>query len=239
VPINMNKPVTPLSNRCSHCGGTVKFEHGYRSECEYCGTVNTVDLKSLGDFEIIEHEELPHNCPRCKTNDWQAIRLKTQEAENAMHRCNDCHGLFIYHAKLDALLKWVQNAKESNQKLMQLLLSEPIPLESKIQYLDCPVCIGQMHRHNYKSRSGVIVDTCPKHGSWFDGGELGKLLQWAEKNLNKPQVTPIQDQLKEARGSYQYDDKLERIKNQREFDNMPDGFKQLHKVFNFIDRLFT
>ena len=122
---------------------------------------------------------------------------------------------------------------------MRFLLSEPIPLEKKIQYLDCPVCIGQMHRHNYKGKSGVIVDTCPKHGTWFDGGELGKLLQWAENNLSTPQPIPIQDQLIKARGRFVYDDKLERLKQQREFDSMPGGFKQLHKVFNFIDRLFT
>jgi Zn-finger nucleic acid-binding protein len=38
--------------------------------------------------------------------------------------------------------------------------------------LSCPHCRGPMQPTNFGRTSGVIVDTCRKHGIWFDVGEL-------------------------------------------------------------------
>jgi Zn-finger nucleic acid-binding protein len=35
-----------------------------------------------------------------------------------------------------------------------------------------------MNRVNFGARSGVIVDQCPRHGMWLEGGELRRLLEW-------------------------------------------------------------
>lgn len=43
-------------------------------------------------------------------------------------------------------------------------------------YLSCPTCGGPMVRKNFEKVSGVMVDACLKHGTWFDAGELEQAL---------------------------------------------------------------
>lgn len=37
-----------------------------------------------------------------------------------------------------------------------------------------------MHRKNFGGRSGVIVDVCTSHGTWFDAEELPRVLAFVE-----------------------------------------------------------
>jgi len=40
-----------------------------------------------------------------------------------------------------------------------------------------------MNRINFGRTSGVIVDVCKKHGTWFDGGELTQVIAFAAQNV--------------------------------------------------------
>ena len=35
-----------------------------------------------------------------------------------------------------------------------------------------------MNRVNFGRRSGVVVDVCKPHGTWFDAGELTQAIEW-------------------------------------------------------------
>jgi Zn-finger nucleic acid-binding protein len=37
-----------------------------------------------------------------------------------------------------------------------------------------------MNRRNFGGQSGVIVDVCAKHGTWFEAGELPRALEFVE-----------------------------------------------------------
>jgi Zn-finger nucleic acid-binding protein len=45
-------------------------------------------------------------------------------------------------------------------------------------YLNCPACSGPMSRSNFAKVSGVMVDGCARHGTWFDAGELQDILRF-------------------------------------------------------------
>jgi Zn-finger nucleic acid-binding protein len=52
-----------------------------------------------------------------------------------------------------------------------------------------------MARMNFGRRSGVVVDVCGPHGTWFDGGELDAVLQFVrdgglEAEVHPPQTVP-------------------------------------------------
>jgi Zn-finger nucleic acid-binding protein len=49
------------------------------------------------------------------------------------------------------------------------------PLDA-VTYLPCPLCHNSMNRVNFGRVSGVIVDVCRDHGTWFDGGELTRVV---------------------------------------------------------------
>jgi Zn-finger nucleic acid-binding protein len=57
-------------------------------------------------------------------------------------------------------------------------LHKPTPVTTEIRYLSCPICRGLMNRVNFGRRSGVIVDVCRAHGTWFDAGELVTALEF-------------------------------------------------------------
>jgi Zn-finger nucleic acid-binding protein len=48
-----------------------------------------------------------------------------------------------------------------------------------VRYLPCPLCHSSMNRVNFGKVSGVIVDVCKMHGTWFDAGELTRVVAFA------------------------------------------------------------
>ncbi len=48
----------------------------------------------------------------------------------------------------------------------------------EVVYRRCPTCLAHMARRNWGKASGVVIDQCPRHGSWFDHGELEQILTW-------------------------------------------------------------
>jgi len=47
-----------------------------------------------------------------------------------------------------------------------------------VRYVPCPLCAKLMNRINFGKRSGVVVDSCAKHGTWFDGDELRRVVEF-------------------------------------------------------------
>jgi Zn-finger nucleic acid-binding protein len=50
-----------------------------------------------------------------------------------------------------------------------------------VRYLKCPLCDELMNRVNFGRRSGVIVDVCTAHGTWFDAGELTRAIAFVAR----------------------------------------------------------
>ncbi len=47
-----------------------------------------------------------------------------------------------------------------------------VPPEREVHYAWCPECQKTMARMNFGGHSGIVVDVCREHGTWFDRGEL-------------------------------------------------------------------
>lgn len=47
-----------------------------------------------------------------------------------------------------------------------------------VRYLPCPDCGVMMNRVNFGKRSGVVLDSCAKHGTWFDADELRRVVEF-------------------------------------------------------------
>lgn len=47
-------------------------------------------------------------------------------------------------------------------------------------YLGCPICGQQMARSNFQRVSGILIDRCPHHGTWFDPGEIRAVAAFLE-----------------------------------------------------------
>jgi Zn-finger nucleic acid-binding protein len=56
----------------------------------------------------------------------------------------------------------------------------PKAATERVRYRPCSVCRQMMNRKNFGGSSGVIVDVCAKHGTWFDAGELPQVLEFVK-----------------------------------------------------------
>ena len=55
-----------------------------------------------------------------------------------------------------------------------------LPAEARtVRYMPCPLCHASMNRVNFGRVSGVIIDVCKAHGTWFDAGELTRVVAFA------------------------------------------------------------
>lgn len=106
-------------------------------------------------------------CPRCK-----ADLIRQALGPNQVERCASCHGVWIAAAEFNQLLADLDRLEAVRQH--ELLHREP---EQAVSYVACPRCSEIMDRMNFGRSSGIMVDTCKKHGIWLDRGELRRVAE--------------------------------------------------------------
>jgi Zn-finger nucleic acid-binding protein len=75
---------------------------------------------------------------------------------------------------------------------------------SKVNYVPCPECSQLMNRLNFARCSGVIVDVCKQHGTWFDRDELSRIVEFvhgggltASRAKEKLEIAEQREQLRQ------------------------------------------
>ena len=75
---------------------------------------------------------------------------------------------------------------------------------SKVNYVPCPECALLMNRVNFARCSGVIVDICKQHGTWFDRDELSRIVEFihggglnASRAKEKIEIAEEREQLRQ------------------------------------------
>lgn len=159
--------------KCEHCGARLAtvacpscfgmIFQGSRF-CPHCGT----GVETTGPRKT----ELP--CPSCKKKTLERKEL----GETAVNECPDCHGLWIGVECFERLC--ADREKQSAVLGMPGEAAAPgrANLDLKVRYVPCPVCEALMHRMNFAKCSGVIIDVCKGHGSWFDRDELRHIVEF-------------------------------------------------------------
>ncbi len=108
-------------------------------------------------------------CPRCG-----GALSSLDTAQGAALDCANCGGLFVPH---DVMARLV----EAHRQIVPASIRPgPMPPDV-VSYLPCPDCGERMNRAVFGRRSGILVDTCKVHGTWFDAGELTGALAFVEK----------------------------------------------------------
>jgi Zn-finger nucleic acid-binding protein len=105
-----------------------------------------------------------------------SVTLGTQ----AMRECEQCAGLWVEVGAFDKI------CANREQQSAVLGAASPAPGHQvdpnggpdKVRYIPCPQCGQLMNRINFARCSGVIVDICRGHGTWFDRDELSEIVQF-------------------------------------------------------------
>ncbi|HWZ92680.1 MAG TPA: hypothetical protein VNW92_27630 [Polyangiaceae bacterium] len=174
--------------KCSTCGAPAKAGD---FSCRYCGA-GIATLRCSRCFHmnmseaqrcsgcgaelglIIESELLEKQCSECRM-----LLEAMREPAGTLLACRHCGGQFVEHALLRSLLEQYET---SGLWCPDAPYHKPAPkaVLERVHYRPCVVCQQMMNRKNFGGSSGVIVDVCAKHGTWFDAGELPQVLEFVK-----------------------------------------------------------
>lgn len=127
-------------------------------------------------------------CPACEES------LAAQRVRDVwLQVCAWCDGLWVPATNLDALVRRMGEdpARAASAGLGR---SQPVArpaFDGAVVYRRCPECRQHMVRKNFGRTSGVVVDWCGGHGTWFDADELGRVAAFvAAGGLAAPDPVP-------------------------------------------------
>ncbi len=156
------------------------------ADCGHCGC-------ALG----LESELVPTtlSCPRCTHG-----LFLLDSGEVAMHECQSCGGLFLDHESLTLVITAHRPSQGSVASVRVPELPAP---ETQVRYLPCPVCTNVMNRAVFGRKSGVVIDTCRVHGTFFDARELTGCVAFVEaggiERAEKQALERKRDEIRRAR----------------------------------------
>ena len=168
---------------CYSCGAAVSSD---KPKCEHCGArLASVSCPTCfgmmfqgskfcphcGDTAAVwQGENSKRLCPGCQTS-----MLRGDLRGIPLHECGKCFGLWLDTATFERICR---DAEQQASVLgSRMSLGAPVAL-GPIRYVRCPHCRDLMHRVNFARCSGVIVDVCRAHGTWFDANELHRIVHF-------------------------------------------------------------
>ena len=193
---------------CPNCGAAVSSD---APQCQYCTSrLATVACPSCFGMMFIGSKHCPRcgaaaahveaaamptrSCPRCR-NGMQSVVI----GATVVRECSQCEGLWVDVASFEKI------CADREQQSAVLGAASPAPTHSasdavsKVSYVPCPECAQLMNRVNFAKCSGVIVDVCKGHGTWFDCNELSRIVEFIRGGGLEASRAREKEQLNEAR----------------------------------------
>ncbi len=162
----------PAAATCPHCEVRLSkvrcptcfaLQRTGERACARCG--HELELEPL-----LDPTDAP--CPRCQGK-------LAALGDRGIHECSACGGIFVDHASLARIVNERGESGPLPVKDARPFERARQPLaETEVRYLKCPQCHQAMNRTNFGRKSGVVVDVCKSHGTWFDAGELTQAVEW-------------------------------------------------------------
>jgi len=159
---------------CPHCD--VRLEN---VRCQRCfslqapGTFACTRCNHSLELEpLLDATDAP--CPRC-----QNPLEVTPGEDRRTHECPRCGGLFVPRDALAEILSTAEIGGAVDAYGGTMPVAGHAAVLDEVRYLACPLCHTSMNRVNFGKVSGVIVDVCKLHGTWFDAGELTRVVAFA------------------------------------------------------------
>ena len=217
---NCGAAATPESVRCAYCRSslaTLVCSKCYGAifpgmkHCPWCG-----EHADGGR----PHEAAEAKCPRCNVS-FLAIKM----GKKAVRECPACGGLWVSNDTFQEIC-----ADQEQQQLVMgfecIATAGVTPSRSGRTYIPCPECSKLMNRRQFANCSGVIVDWCKAHGTWFDRDELKRIVQFIlAGGLNKArdrERSKVEEERQKLREERRHLEVLSRLGGDSMYSNQPD-----------------
>src|ERR1700752_223737 len=146
---------------CPSCFGRILLGSKF---CQHCGAA--VRDAAAAPLAVLK-------CPRCRA-DMSSITIGAAP----VRECERCEGLWLDTSVFESICA---NREEQSAVLGAATLAprhEGPRGETSVRYVPCPHCAQLMNRINFAKCSGVVVDFCKGHGTWFDRDELRTIVEF-------------------------------------------------------------
>lgn len=170
---------------CPNCGAASSSE---ASKCLFCGSrlatiacpscfgmmfIGSKHCHRCGAAAVAPEDAIAEarSCPRCR------IEMNaTVIGVTTLQQCMKCDGLWVNVRAFEKI------CADHEQQSAVLGAASTTPSGSgrpdKVRYVPCPECSQLMNRVNFARCSGVVVDVCRQHGTWFDRDELTAIIEF-------------------------------------------------------------
>lgn len=146
---------------CPSCFGRIFMGSKF---CQHCGAA--VLGAGSASLSVLK-------CPRCRV-DMSSVTIGSAQ----VRECERCEGLWLEASVFESIC---ENREQQSAVLGAATPAprpDPIQGEAKVRYVPCPQCSQLMNRINFAKCSGVVVDFCKGHGTWFDRDELRTIVEF-------------------------------------------------------------
>lgn len=140
----------------SYCGACLSANPPGATRCHSCG-------RSLHAGPATLPARFP--CPRCES-------AMTQGEIHGLHAhvCGGCRGTFVDAENLRKLEEL--EAPSASVAIAPGRLPKQARHAPPVVYIRCPGCAEVMNRVQFGRFSGIVVDVCREHGTFFDADEV-------------------------------------------------------------------
>lgn len=214
-----------LARVCPHCD--VRLENVRCARCYSLQSPGAFDCQRCGqrlELEpLLDATDAP--CPRCHA----PLEAAATAEDGRLHECPRCGGVFVPKEVLAELLTRAELSGPFPEPAKR-----PVPALEEVRYLTCPQCHASMNRMNFGRVSGVIVDVCKPHGTWFDGGELTRVIAFAAGGgLVKTRAREAEDQKLQEKERARLHLELTTLHDRRRVEERVDEWSALLRTFFF------
>ena len=248
----MEEPAKPrvAAYNCPNCGAAATPDS---PSCRYCGSPLAVQMcPSCYGAVSIGMRHCPHcgsevassrseqkgslKCPRCERD-----LFSQTVGRHSLQVCIQCGGLWV---SKNAFQEICTHEEEQEAvlafKVEPSVQSLPNAPGSHRAYIPCPECKKLMNHKNF-SGSGVVLDWCRSHGSWFDRQELQRIVTFIKQGGLRKAREREMSQLKEEEGRLRMKE-MQLLSLNRQLDSENSGLDlQLSSdpLLKFLSQMFS
>lgn len=117
--------------------------------------------------------EATGDCPRCR-----ALLEKIVLGTTALRECGLCNGLWVDVASFEQICADREQQSAVLGAAHFASAQKSVGAADSVRYVPCPECGELMNRVNFARCSGVVVDVCKGHGTWFERDELALIVEF-------------------------------------------------------------
>lgn len=112
-------------------------------------------------------------CPKCGAG----MEARTDGSVET-DLCPQCGGVWIDVSEEKGALDMKPEVFTVDELRLLRKVYQPSGTVEEVKYRKCPRCQELMWRINYLHHSGIVVDKCRQHGTFFDKDELQKAMEF-------------------------------------------------------------